>query len=104
MEFISTKGMTNDQAPEGMVIVQYLEPFFGGWSVEFGMGYFDNPNDYEDASQGEGWKHWSTEDTINVLAYCELPKAMHTTLTELSQLKFKEKYGTFHPNLGNVGE
>jgi len=103
MEFISTKDMTNEQAPSGMVLVQYLEPFFGAFSVEFGMAYFDNPKDYEDESQGEGWKHWNTENPINVLAYCELPKTMHTTLTQLSQVDFKAKYGTYHPNLGNIG-
>jgi len=104
MEFISTKEMTNDQAPQGMVLVQYLEPFFGAFSVEFGMAYFDNPNDYADLCQGEGWKHWFTDNKINVLAYCVLPKALHSNLTQLSQVDFEAKYGTFHPNLGNAGE
>ena len=50
MEFISTKGMKNEDAPEGQVLVQYLEPSWGGWSVEFAIGYFDNPNDYSDGN------------------------------------------------------
>lgn len=103
MEFISTKGMTNDTAPEGQVLVQYLEPSWGGWSVEFAIGYFDNPNDYSDGNGG-GWKHWTTDNSINVIAYCKLPEKTKTSLTEISQKQFNEKYGSWHPRLGCVGE
>ena len=103
MDFISTKGMTNETAPEGQVLVQYLEPSWGGWSVEFTIGYFDNPNDYTDGN-GDGWKHWTTNNNINVIAYCKLPETIKTTLTEMTQKQFNEKFGTYHPNLGCVGE
>jgi len=106
MEFISTKGMKNEDAPEGQVLVQYLEPGFGGWTVEFAIGYFDNPNDYvnddEDNIVGDGWKHWSTENEIEVIAYCVLPEKIKTDLTKLTQKEYISKFG-YHPNLGNVG-
>lgn len=102
MDFISTKGMTNDMAPEGKVLVQYLEPSWGGWSVDFAIGYFDNPNDYNDGN-GDGWKHWTTERQINVLAYAILPEKMESIFTKISQKEFLEKFGTYHPNLGSVG-
>ena len=103
MEFISTKGMTNDTAPEGQVLVQYLEPSWGGWSVEFAIGYYDNPNDYTDDS-GDGWKHWTTENKINVIAYAKLPEKIESTLTQITQNDFIKKFGAYHPNLGCVGE
>jgi len=103
MEFISTKEMTNDTAPEGQVLVQYLEPAWGGWSVEFAIGYYDNPNDYGDGS-GDGWKHWTTENKINVIAYAELPEKMESTLTKITQKDFITKFGEHFPNLGCVGE
>lgn len=102
MKFISTKGMTNDTAPEGQVLVQYLEPCWGSWNVDFTIGYFDNPNDYTDGN-GVGWKHWVTEREINVIAYAVLPKPIKTDLTELTQKEFENKFGSFHPNLGSVG-
>ena len=54
MKFISTKDMTNENAPEGKVLVQYLQAVWGGYSVEFTTGYYDNPNDYENIDNGEG--------------------------------------------------
>jgi len=103
MEFISTKGMTNETAPEGQVLVQYLEPFFGGYSTEFGIGYFDNPNDYTDGN-GKGWCMWFNSNPIKVIAYAKLPSKIETEIEKLTQLQVKEKYGSNHPNLGCVGE
>lgn len=103
MEFISTKGMTNDTAPEGKVLVQYLEPAWGSWAIEFAIGYYDNPNDYTDGS-GQGWLHWTTNNEINVLAYANLPEEIETELTKMKQIDFKEKFGSYHPNFGNIGE
>jgi hypothetical protein len=103
MKFISTKGMTNETAPEGKVLVQYLEPCFGLWYVEYAIGYYDNPNYYDDPKEGDGWKHWQTENKINVLAYCLLPEAPRAEIARMSQKDFIAKYG-HHPNLGCVGE
>lgn len=102
MEFISTKDMKNEDAPEGQVLVQYLEPGWGRWDVQFAIGYFDNPNDYTDGS-GDGWKHWNTENEINVIAYAFLPETIDTDLTKLTQKQTLEKFGSYRPNLGNVG-
>ena len=30
------------------------------------MAYFDNPNDYEDPDDGEGWKHDNTGNKLNM--------------------------------------
>jgi hypothetical protein len=70
--------------------------------VEFAIGYFDNPNDYENG-KGEGWKHWTTENEINVIAYAILPETIKTDFTSLSQIETREKFGTYRPNLGNIG-
>ena len=102
MEWISTKNMTNEQAPEGEVLVQYLEPSWGGWDVEFAIGYFDNPNDYED-NKGEGWKHWTTEKRINVIAYAKLPETLPNPFEGKTQKDIFLEFGSYIPNLGNVG-
>ena len=102
MEFISTKGMTNETAPEGMVLVQYLEPSFGRFAVDFALAYYDNPNDYNNSRQGRGWVHWHTENPINVLAYAVLPEKMKST--QITQVEFRKLHGSFHPNMGCVGE
>lgn len=106
MEFISTKDMKNEDAPEGSVLVKYLEPSFGGWHCQYGMAYFDNPNDYVDPDVGEGWKHDNTGNTLNVVAYCILPEIdqdSENPFFKINQKDVKSKYGTFTPNLGSVG-
>ena len=86
-------------------MVQYLEPSWGYWSVDFATGYYDNPTDYVDESLGEGWKHWFTENKINVIAYCELPKNKFKNPWEgMSQKETIEKFGEGVPNLGNIGK
>jgi len=94
MEFISTKGMTPENAPDCSVLVQYLEPSFGFWYVEFGIGYFDDK---------QGWKHWNTEQKINVIAYAIFPEALKSELTNLKQKEFLAKFGSYHPDLGCIG-
>lgn len=101
MEWISTKNMTNEQAPEGQVLVQYLEPSWGCWSVEFAIGYFDNPKDYENG--GDGWKHWTTERKINVVAYAILPRKLQNPFSGKTQKDTFNEFGCYNPNLGNVG-
>lgn len=106
MEFKSTKGMTPETAPEGKVLVKYLEPFFGGWAVEYTIAYFDNPNDYEEPNGNKGWKDWDTERRINVIAYCELPKKdlKDNPWISISQEEIKEKHGTLFPKYGCAGQ
>ena len=112
MQFVSTSGMTHDTAPEGNVLVQYLEPFFGGYTVEFAVGYYRNPNDEHDVvdiasgnynKEEYGWLHEKTGNNIKVLAYATFPKPIDTPLLLLNQKEFCEKYGK-HPNFGCIGE
>lgn len=72
MDFVSTKNMKNEDAPEGVVLVKYLEPSLGYWHLQYGIAYFDNPNDYVNDSDGEGWKHDNTGNKLNVVEYCKL--------------------------------
>ena len=102
MNFISTEGMTNENAPAKKVLVQYLEPFFGSFKVVFAIAYFDNPSDYED-EEGRGWLLWHNDREINVLCYCELPKEIETTYTQIEQKDWGEIMGERFPNLGNIG-
>lgn len=105
MNFISTKGMTNETAPDGEVLVQFLSPFFGSWVVNYTIGFYDNPNEYDSNDDNErGWKIWHNEKQINVIAYAVLPEVIKTPLADLTQIQFKEKFGSFHPNMGCVGE
>lgn len=103
MEFISTKDMTNDTAPEGKVLVKFLEPSFGGWSLDYMIGYFDNPNDYEDDG-GAGWLSWYNDQPINVVSYCVLDKITQkeNPWSGIKQIETQEIHGTFFPNLGSV--
>lgn len=106
MEFISTRGMKNEEAPEGAVLVRYLEPSWGGWHLQYAIGYFDNPNDYE-GSSGQGWTHDVTGNKINVVAYCKLPEINQESdnpFYNLDQKATHAKYGTYRPNLGCVGQ
>ena len=98
--------MKNEDAPEGAVLVKYIEPSFGGWYCQYGMAYFDNPNDYEDENVGQGWLHDNTNNKLNVVAYCVPPtidQEKENPFHELSQKDVLKKYGTHPPNLGNVG-
>lgn len=101
MEFISTKGMTNETAPDGQVLVRYLEPFMGAFAVEYTIAYFDNPNSYLDGN-GEGWLTWVGDHKINVLSYFKLPNIGN--ITNITQKEFLDIYGCNFPNLGSIGE
>ena len=103
MEFISTKNMKNEDAPKGQVLVQYLEPSWGYYSVEFAIGYFDNPNYYINSNHGGGWKLWLNGNKIKVIGYALLPEKMENPFDGRTQKEIYEEYGTHHPNLGNVG-
>lgn len=102
MEFISTKNMKNEDAPEGKVLAKFLEPGWGGYSIEFTIEYFDNPDDYED-NDGNGWCDWKTSHKINVISYSELPDNIEPSYPLPTQKGFMAKHGEWHPNLGNAG-
>lgn len=60
-----------DNFPDSKCLVLYLSPSFGGYTIEVGTGYFDNPEDYENG--GQGWLDWNTDRKINVTHFMELP-------------------------------
>ena len=101
MQLISVEGMTNETAPKGKVLIQYLEPSWGRYSIEMEVGYYDNPLDYEKPSEGEGWKLWLSSSPIKVTHYAVLPEKQETPFSEMTQKEFIGKYGDF-PNLGSV--
>lgn len=105
MDFISTKNMKNEDAPEGVVLVKYLEPSWGYWNLQYCMAYFDNPNDYGKDSDGRGWVHDNTGNKLNVVEYCKLPKVdqeIENPWYKLTQKFTNESHGTYTPNLGSV--
>ena len=105
MKFISTKDMKHEDAPEGQVLVKYLEPFFGGYTIDYAIGFYSNPDDYiiedDEDLKNYGWKIWSNERKICVLEYAELPEPKRF---EMSQEVFKQQNGSFHPHFGSIGE
>ena len=102
-ELVSTKDMKNEDAPEGQVLVQYLEPSWGGWAVDWAIATFDNPDHFEDG--GKGWLHWNTGNRLNVIAYCKLPDKhkIKNPFEGKTQKEIYSEYGTYTPNLGNIG-
>jgi len=77
-EWISVK----DELPEGRVLICYLEPFFGEFTEEIGVGYYDNPADYEDPNDGEGWKFWLGDRNVvggGVTHWMKLPEVPKAT-------------------------
>lgn len=103
MKFISTKDLTDENAPTGKVLVKYLEPSFGGWYCQYGMAYYDNPLDYENPDDARGWLHDVTNNAINVVEYLELPEIDQETenpFRSMEQLDIMKKWKTFTPKLG----
>ena len=100
MEFISTKDMKHEDAPEGNVLVQYLEPSFGYYYVEFAIAYYDNPKDYENPDDAHGWIHANTNNSIKVIAYTTLPEPMKSKYETIKQGEVEYSDIQF----GNAGE
>lgn len=63
MEWISVK----DKMPgpgSGRLLIVFLEPFFGGFTQEIGVGYYDHDDEYEEPNQGTGWRFWIPDREI----------------------------------------
>jgi hypothetical protein len=104
MKWISTKGISSETAPEGAVLVKYLEPRFGHWMKCYAVAYYDNPKDYINEEDAGGWIHDATGNFINVIAYCVLPDIEDKSIFEgMDQKQTKKKYGCTRPFLGCVG-
>ncbi|MGL4752706.1 MAG: hypothetical protein ACRCXB_09875 [Aeromonadaceae bacterium] len=62
MEWIS---VNDERKPERFpVLVCYLEPFFGEFTKEIGVGYYDPPDNYENPSEANGWCFWHNDRKI----------------------------------------
>ena len=53
----------DEELPKGKVLICFLEPFFGSYTKEIGVGYYDNPEDYED-NDGQGWLFWLNDRKV----------------------------------------
>lgn len=60
MEWISV----DDRLPDGKVLICFLEPSFGHMYPEFGVGYYDSPDHYDNPEDGEGWLFWLSDKPI----------------------------------------
>ena len=59
--------------PEGKCLILCLSPFFGCYTSEIEVGFYDDPSDYE-GEGGKGWCTWDGEHPRIVTHYMELPK------------------------------
>ena len=85
-----------DRLPKGKVLVCYLEPFFGLMTQEIGVGYYDNPDDYEDGSGG-GWLFWRDNKKIvggGVTHWMECP--------DMQPIEQLPGGGVYRDNVGGV--
>ena len=94
--------MTHETAPSGQCLVQYLSPRWGGYIIDFDIGYYNNPLN---SSGLFGWKEWRTGKLIKVIAYIELNDDMKLKhpWADTTQKQIFAEHGTFTPNFGNAG-
>lgn len=100
MKWISVK----DELPPdntGGVIVVYLKPFFGVFTLAQTVGYYDDPKDYED-EDGKGWLTWMGDIEILVTHWKPLSELPETEFAGVDQKEFKKRFNGFRPNLGSV--
>jgi hypothetical protein len=48
------------------VLVLWRKPFFGSYVLEPDVGFFDDPEDYEDGA-GRGWCRWFDAEPLDVV-------------------------------------
>jgi len=89
----------NDIKPEGEVLIMYLEPFFGNYSPEIGIGYYDNPSYYEDGD-GAGWLLSNNERPVHVTHWVSITPLDITIKS--GQEQYIKKYGARVDSLGTV--
>ncbi|MCK5611595.1 DUF551 domain-containing protein [Candidatus Pacearchaeota archaeon] len=70
-EWISVKEKLPEEAP---VLVRYIGQFFGEPDPRIDIGYYDNPKDYENPDDGQGWLFWRNEQPITVTHWMKLPE------------------------------
>lgn len=60
-EWISVKDRMPTKYP---VLICFLEPFFGSFSTEVDVGFYDDPEDYDDKSSAKEWCFWRDERKV----------------------------------------
>lgn len=60
-EWVKCQEKMPDRYP---VLVLYLEPFFGEFTEEVGVGFYDDPSDYDNPNEAKGWCFWGDERKI----------------------------------------
>ena len=83
---------------DGKVLVKYLEPGFGGYTEEYGIGYYDDPEIYED-DFGKGWLLWFNDNPIWVTHWARLEKEKGWPL---NQIEHDKKFGPRKNCFGSV--
>lgn len=76
-EWISIK----DRLPEGRVLICFLEPFFGVYTEELAVGYYD-----EDSQK---WRFWIPDKEVRgggVTHWQPLPEPPHSPESKLKQV------------------
>ena len=53
-----------DELPSGKVLMSFLEPLFGSYYQEVGVGYYDSPDDYENPEDATGWRFWIPDKPV----------------------------------------
>ena len=94
MKFKSTKGMTHKTAPEGEVLVQYLDSFAGVIITRVGIAYYDNPN-CNINKKGAGWVLSDTGRAVPVVAYFELPGELKSPFSGQSNAEIIKQFNEF---------
>lgn len=54
----------DDELPNGKVLMSFLEPSFGSYYQEIGIGYYDSPDDYENPEDATGWRFWMPDKPV----------------------------------------
>ena len=68
-----------DRLPEeGPVLVRWVGEFFGHEDPRTDVGYYDDPADYDDPDDGQGWLFWRHEQEIKVTHWMPLPEPPRT--------------------------
>lgn len=92
----------SESIPKDQVLVVCLRSFFGGCDAELTVGYYDDPKDYKDPSEGKGWLDWNTGRPLTVTHWAVLPKVPKSEVDGMDLTEFVKKFGDARPNLGTV--
>lgn len=89
-----------DNPPGTTVLVTHIKPFFGEFVAELRIAYYDNPVDYENPEEAEGWKCSATGHKLWVTAWKPLCDKADTEYDGMDQQDYIEKKGKRRPEMG----